>query len=47
MTKSIPNRLLLLAAYSHREPVFTDLNLLAEAAGGKARLEQMNKARGG
>lgn len=44
MRKSIPTRLLLLAACSNGEPVLIDLNLLAEAA---ARLERMNKALGG
>ncbi|WP_161491369.1 hypothetical protein [Ensifer sp. LC163] len=47
MTKSILTRLLLLAACSHGEPVLTDLNLFAEAADGKGRLERMNKALGG
>jgi hypothetical protein len=46
MTTSMPTRLLLPAACSHGE-VLTDLNRLAEAVRGKARLERTNKAFGG
>lgn len=46
MTTSMPTRLLLPVACSHGE-VLTDLNRLAEAVRGKARLERTNKAFGG
>lgn len=46
MTTSIKTLLLLSAACWHAE-VLTVLNRVAEAAGGKARLERMKKVVGG